>query len=157
MVRESSQSTLIGVEVCTGILPSQRDTQSISSRLGILFISLVEVTTTEQKQSIRMLFLQVVELLHHRGFFWRHGNFLGFRLLESVDVHGKLIIVTIIRSGLIAVFLREVLRAIVAVTILELDGKSCLGTIRLQTNKLSTEILYLLTDRIFCKQGVLFH
>ena len=157
MVRESSQSTLISVEVCTGILPSQRDTQSISSRLSILLVSLVEVATTEQKQSIRMLFLQVVELLHHRGFFWRHGNFLGFRLLESVDVHGKLIIVTIIRSGLIVVLLREVLRAIVAVTVLKLDGKSCLGTIRLQTNKFSTEILYLLTDRILCKQGFLFH
>ena len=104
-----------------------------------------------------MLFLQVVELLHHRGLLWSHGNFRGFCLLESVDIYGKLIIVTIICGSLIAVLLREVLRAIVTVTILELDGESCLGTIRLQTDELSAEILYLLTDRILCKQGFLFH
>ena len=53
--------------VITIVPVCQRDTQNLRSRYGILAIGFVEVATTEQQHRIRMLRLQVEELLHHRG------------------------------------------------------------------------------------------
>ena len=44
-----------------------RNAENARSRYGVLTICLVEVATTEQQYCIRVLRLQVEELLHHRG------------------------------------------------------------------------------------------
>ena len=55
--------------VVTVVTMGQGDTQYLSSRYGIFTIGLIEVTTTKQQHSIRMLCLQVEKLLHHWGEF----------------------------------------------------------------------------------------
>ena len=55
--------------VVTVVPVCQRDTKNLRSRYSILAVGLVEVTTTEQEHRIRVLRLQIEELLHHRGEF----------------------------------------------------------------------------------------
>ena len=45
----------------------QRDAQYLGSYDGIVTVGLVEVATSKQQQCLRILRLEVKELLHHRG------------------------------------------------------------------------------------------
>ena len=60
---------LVAFPTVSVIASCQCDTQDTGSIHGIITISFIEITTTEQQQSIGMLRLQVEKLFHHRGQF----------------------------------------------------------------------------------------
>ena len=65
----------------------QRNAQNLGCHTGILVVCLIEVTTTKQQQSIRMLCLKIVKLFHHRGeFFLLRHNLLSIHLPTKVTL-----------------------------------------------------------------------
>ena len=64
MVRETSHLELLVLAVST---LGKRDAQYLASYDSVGRVCLVEVATTKQHDSIRMLGLKLQELLHHRG------------------------------------------------------------------------------------------
>ena len=64
MMRKASHSITL---TCTIVSSCQSDTKDTCCIHSIITICLVEVSTAKQEQSIRMLRLELVELLHH----WR--------------------------------------------------------------------------------------
>ena len=56
---------LVALHACAVVALGQRDAQNACSNHRIFAVSLIEVTTSEQKYCVGMLLLQIEELLHH--------------------------------------------------------------------------------------------
>ena len=76
--------------VVTIVTMSKSDAQYLRSRDGIFAISFIEIATPEQHHCVRVLCLQVEELLHHRGqfpVFFGHQVILLFLDIMNNEIH----------------------------------------------------------------------
>ena len=85
MIRESSHRCATCRRASHTAAFRQRDAQNLSRHTRILIVCLIEVTTTKQQQSIRMLRLEIIKLFHHRGQCLALCHCFKFNYLQSYD------------------------------------------------------------------------